>query len=43
MWRQPIIKEISVGLEINFIALDSTNWAIWGVIAADTAPAFGDQ
>ena len=30
-------------IEINFIALDSTNWAIWGVIAADTAPAFGDQ
>jgi hypothetical protein len=30
-------------IEINFIALDSTNWAVWGVIAADTAPVFGDQ
>ena len=30
-------------IEINFIALDSTNWAIWGYVAADTIPAFADQ
>ena len=30
-------------IEINFLALDSTNWAIWGYVAADTIPAFGDQ
>ena len=30
-------------IEINFLALDSTNWAIWGYVAADTIPAFADQ
>ena len=30
-------------IEINFLALDSTNWAIWGYVAADTIPAFTDQ
>ena len=30
-------------IEINFLALDSTNWAIWGYVAADTIPAFADK
>lgn len=29
--------------QITVLARDNTNWQIWGTVASDTAPAFGDQ
>lgn len=29
--------------QITVLAKDSTNWQIWGIVAAATAPAFADQ
>ena len=34
---------VPAAAQITVIALNSTNWQIWGIVAGATAPAFADQ
>ena len=34
---------VPASAQITVIAKDSTNWQVWGTVAAATAPAFADQ
>lgn len=34
---------VPAAAQITVVALNSTNWQIWGIVAAATAPTFADQ